>query len=443
MIRVNLEESTRLGVLSEALEIASRARAPTDVFLAFGPRLYKIRPIDFMLSLSTRNLPAGHFKITRRFDVAAVARGEAEVKPVNTWAAFASLPLLTGGFVSDVIATPTPKLFHHLYLKNDPILGDEFAAFGSCIAIPLWDDGKVQNWTLQFRSEPEAYTVAQLEDNLFTGNLIGSMTRTLVAVNEARRLNEALTAQFEQVARVQQALLPDKTPEIPGLRIATSYLTSDQAGGDYFDFFELPDRKWGVVIADAAGHGAAAATVMAMLRAILHCYAPSCQQREATAVGALSFANSKLCKSRLDGNFVTAFLGVYDPKTHEFEFANAGHNPPRVRRADGTIEPVLYDGAGLPLGIMEPYECTSSRLTLRPGDTLVLYTDGITEAFNAQREMFGEQRLDAALRSCSGEADCIIDSIHKALFEHNASRTRSDDQTLVVLERVADSGERE
>jgi len=442
MIRVPIDNTSRLNVLSEALEVASRAKEPTDIFMAFGPRLYKIRPIDFMLSISTRGLPPGQFKITRRFDVAAVRRGEAEVKPIDTWAKFASMPIHSGGFVSEVISTPEPKLFHDVYLKGDPIVADEFASFGSCIAIPLWDDGKVQNWTIQFRTEPRAYSVEELEDNLFNGNLIGSMTRTLVAAREVRRLNAALTQQFEQVARVQQALLPDKTPAIAGLRIATSYLTSDQAGGDYFDFFELPGGKWGVVIADAAGHGAAAATVMAMLRAILHCYAPSCQQREATAVGALTFANAKLCKSRLDGNFVTAFLGVYDPAAHQFEFANAGHNPPRVRRADGTIEVVEYEGAGLPLGIMEPYECGSSTLTLNPGDTLVLYTDGITEAFNASREMFGEHRLDTALRSCDGQADCVVDSIHKALFDHNASRTRSDDQTLVVLERHRDHGAR-
>jgi len=436
MIRVNLDNNPRLGVLAETLEVASKAQAPTDIFVAFGPRLHKIRPIDFMLSLSTRGMEPGTFKITRRFDVSTVTQGAAEVKPVDSWAAFPSLPVYSGGFLGEAIATPTPKMFHDLYLKGDPVVGDEFAKYGSCIVLPLWDDGKVQNWALQFRIEPFAHTQEQLEDALFTGNLIGSMTRTLVAVREAKRLNAALTAQFEQVAKVQQALLPEKTPDIPGLRIATSYLTSDQAGGDYFDFFELPGNRWGVVIADAAGHGAAAATVMAMLRAILHCYAPSCDRREATAVGALSFANGKLCKSRLDGSFVTAFLGVYDPKTGEFRFANAGHNPPRIRRADGTIEIVQYEGAGLPLGILEPYECGESTLRLDPGDTLLLYTDGITEAFNDQKVMFGEARLDAAFHECSGEADCAVDSIHKALFAHTGARTRSDDQTLVVLERI-------
>ncbi len=173
----------------------------------------------------------------------------------------------------------------------------------------------------------------------------------------------------------------------PGSEIApSSYLTSNESGGDYYDFFRLPGERWLILIADVSGHGAAAATVMAMLHAILHCYSPLNGIDRFDPAQIMEFANDRLLNARLEGNFVTAFLAVFDPATGRFDYANAGHNPPRLKDGlSGKITPI--DGAGtLPLGILEDLNATTETIHLKPNDTIVLYTDGITEAFSPPRK---------------------------------------------------------
>jgi sigma-B regulation protein RsbU (phosphoserine phosphatase) len=169
---------------------------------------------------------------------------------------------------------------------------------------------------------------------------------------------------------------------------------------------------------------------MAMLHGILHAYSGPARTPDTV----LRWANERLLNASIDGTFVTAFLGIYAPATGRLTYARSGHNPPLLK--DGSTGKVLaLDGDGAPpLGVFDPYDISSSCLQLKPGDTLVLYTDGITEAFNRTREMFGESRLRASLVECSGQPDCVVDSVHSALFKHTASMSRADDQTLVAVQ---------
>ena len=461
MDRVDLSDNARIPIISEILTLASRAREPQDVFRTFGPRLWRIRPIDYFISLSVRNLPAGSFKITRQYPVTDLLNAPAGTLPPNAnldpWSKWGQMPIHSTGFLASLIADDAPKLLKNLRITDDPVLGNVLADMGSCIALPLFDDGHALNWSIQFRRSPDGYTSEYLEDALLLANLIGSMTRNLVALKQVAQLNRQLTAQFEEVARVQQSLLPAVLPKIPGLDLATSYLTSDQAGGDYYDFFPLPDGRWAIIVADVSGHGAGAATIMAMLRAILHCYEPGCATPADAVVDVLRFTNQRLYAARLEGNFVTAFFCIYDPRDHSLAYASAGHPPPRLKPASGPVR-AIDDAATLPLGLMPEFEVAPGRLVLQPGDALVLYTDGITEQFDlpaaatdpfapaldapvpipgAKREMFGTHRLDAALADCTGAPDCVVASIHQALFAHtHGSRSRADDQTIVALQRT-------
>jgi sigma-B regulation protein RsbU (phosphoserine phosphatase) len=184
------------------------------------------------------------------------------------------------------------------------------------------------------------------------------------------------------------------------------------------------------MIADVSGHGAAAATVMAMLHAIVHCYEPSGEFRPDAA---LAFANRRLMAGGLDGQFVTAFLGVLDAVTGRLEFSNAGHPPPLVKRACSGITEVIRGEGALPLAVADEIEPPLEVLELGPKDTLVLYTDGITEAFDSNREMFGVERLLESVVDCSGAPDCAVDHVHRGLFRHRGAFTRDDDQTLVAV----------
>lgn len=438
---LDLSDNPRIKIIEELLVEASRAREPTDVFKVFGPRMWKIRPIEYFISLSTRNLPEGQYKITRRYGVeemrAAAERNDGTLPSnvnVDPWKTFQQLPAYREGVLGAAIAKGTPKILKDLDLSNDPVLGGDLAEFKSALAIPLLDNGRPLNWSIQFRRDPNAYNEQSLEDAMLLSNLIGAMTRNLVAIKEVERLNKALNAQFEEVARVQQSLLPEKLPQVPGLAIATSYLTSDQAGGDYYDFLPMPDGRLGVLVADVSGHGAGAATIMAMMRAILHCYSGG----DGSASSVLRFVNHRLLGSRLEGNFVTAFFGVYDPAKARLNYASAGHNPPRLyTAATGSIRGI-EDAATLPLGISDDMDVWSEDVQLSPGDAIVLYTDGITEAFSGDgnRRMFGVEKLDEAIRSTGGRPDDIVESIHRSLFTHTQARTRADDQTLVAMQYV-------
>ncbi len=435
---IDTSHSQRLAITMEMLSEVSRAVDPEDAVKAFSSRFWRIRRIDLLLAVSIRNMPKGQYKITRRTRV-VLKDGEysQEYLQENPWKHWQSLPAHSGGFLGQVIAEGRPRLFHHLDLRSDPIIGEEVGGMGSVMALPTFDRGEPLNWTFQFRAEPDFFTVEDLGIALLIGNLFGSITRSLVMLEENRRLTDRLRQQFEEVARVQQSLLPRQLPKVPGVQIATSYLTSEQAGGDYYDFFELPGGKLGIVIADVSGHGPGAATVMAMLHAMIHAYPGD--PESAGPSGVLKFANQRLYEASLDGSFVTAFVGLFDPRTLELTYSNAGHPPPRVKdRTTGKVE-ALEGESTFPMGIIEDYEAPQNCVKLRKGQTLVLYTDGISESrpppgHPRAGRMFGEAGIDAALVECSGAAECVVDSIHRAIFEHTGLRTRADDQTLVVLE---------
>jgi sigma-B regulation protein RsbU (phosphoserine phosphatase) len=426
---VNLDDNRRMGVLVQMVRDISVAESPLHILSAFARYYWDLRPTDYMISLSTKGLPDGQYRVTRQIDVVAVRSGRAPLDDRQKWPDRNQIPVHQGGFLGEVIARKRPQLLHDLDIRSDPVLGDTIAGMGSAMVMPLYDEGEPRYWNLPFRKAREGFTIEELEQAMLVGNLAGGTNTRLLLVQEVKKLNETLRRQFEEVAEVQRSLLPRTTPQIPGLEIATSYLTSEQAGGDYYDFFRFPDGRWGILIADVSGHGAAAATVMAMLHGILHAYTgPSCCPDEV-----LRYANTRLLEAGIEGTFVTAFLGIYDPRDATLVYARSGHNPPILK--DGRTGKVEFlDRAGaLPLGVFDPYEIESDTIQLKPMDTVVLYTDGITEAFNTAREMFGPERLDEALTACTGAPDCVVDSVHAALFKHTGTMVRRDDQTLVAV----------
>ncbi len=438
------DPAARIDVLEQLLSGLSLATSPLHVAELMARHYWRLRPVDYMISLSSRGLKAGEYRITRRYQPLAYARGERSIQSMAPAANPAALPVHQGGLLSTVINQPRPTYIPNLQCHDDPVLGHELAEFRSMIALPLFHEGEPLYWTVQFRREPNAFIQREIEQAWFVGNLIGGANTRLLLVNEIKTLNAQLTRQFDEVARVQRSLLPRQTPELPGLSIATSYLTSQQAGGDYYDFLHLPGGRLGILIADVAGHGAAAATVMAMLHAILHAYeGPTTKPHQI-----LAYANARLASACIEGTFVTAFLGIYDPTSGVLEYSRAGHNPPRLRRCRTGEILSIEDAAGLPLGVLDPYEGASATVTLSPGDLLVLYTDGITEATGMLRSeaadpMFGLAKLDEAIQRAGramcqegGLADQVVQEINDAVYSHTGKLSRADDQTLVVLQRV-------
>lgn len=426
MDSLDLRTNRSLAGLSDMLQRISAMDEPQDIQNAFARTMGNYSRIDAYVSVSVRGLRAGEYKITRRL-LSKEARLRSNANPWRDWD---DIPTHTGGFIAENIATPTPKLHPDLHLTGDPALGDDLAPFRSVMVVPLFDEGRALNWSIGMREAPNSFTEADVEELMLRGNLIGRMTRNLIVRKEVEKLNEERRRQIDMIARIQQSLLPQDLPETAGLTIATSYLPSNEAGGDYYDFFHMGDGKVGVLIADVSGHGAGAAVVVAMLQTILHDF----PDRSCGPAVMLDHANRRLVDKRIDGSFATAFFAVFDEARRSLTFSNAGHNRPLIRRADGRIETV-EGAASLPLGITTEVGYESGTLALGEGDTLILYTDGITEARapGERLDMFGAEGLVASLEECSGEPDCVIQSIHGALYRHTGLRTRDDDQTIVAV----------
>ncbi len=460
---VDLSINPKIAALTQVLREVSAVKDPAEMLKAFGPWVGQRFPRDAFVSVSVRDLPAGKYKITRAV-TSPQSQSNQPTPTGNPWRDWDQLPTYEGGLIGEIIASGEPAVVTGLDLSNDePLskaLGSYAAKLRSVTAMPAFDDGEPLNWSLSFHEKADWEDLDTFVAGLLDMNMMGTATRNLVFRKQAEALNEQLMEQFEQIARIQRQLLPERSPRLDGFTLATSYLTSNVAGGDYFDYFQGEDHRLGIVIADVSGHGAGAATVMAMLRAILHCYRDTLDDPRSVLddiADVARYCNRKLVEANLNGEFATAFFCVLDPQTGTVRWTRCGHNPPMIRRRDGTIV-LLESAATLPLGIESSIEFSSDWCIMDPGDTLILYTDGITEARaprhlsanppnsssrdsseQSELEMFGPGRLMEALHTCTGKPQCAIDAVHKALYQFTHKLERDDDQTLVVIQRVIES----
>ena len=229
---------------------------------------------------------------------------------------------------------------------------------------------------------------------------------------------------------IQTSLLPKAPPETPGYDIAGISLPAQTVGGDYFDYLPLDDGL-GLCVGDVSGKGLPASLMMANVQATLHGQAPASD----TVSACLGRINKLLCQRIRKGSFVTLIYGILDPHHHRFRYANAGHNRPYLRAADGTVR--RLDRGGLALGFLPDHTYQEASLTLAPGDLLLLYSDGIPEAMNLAREQYGEERLVALLKSHSaGSVEALINHIVKTVQHHAGTAPPSDDMTLLAVRRV-------
>ncbi len=256
------------------------------------------------------------------------------------------------------------------------------------------------------------------------------MAEGLERAREVQKERDRLESELDLARRIQQRLLPAAPPQVPGLEVAGHSEPAREVGGDYYDHIPLGDGRVLLVIADVSGKGVPAALLMSAFRASLMSQDVDRSQPDEVA-GRL---NAFLHRSVDPGKFVTAFVGFLDGRTGRFVYANAGHNPPALVRADGTVE-WLATG-GLILGILPESRFESGEATLAPGDLLVLYTDGVTEGADAATEQFGEDRLVQALLRRRGEScDAIANGVVREVRAFEGETGPADDITMLVARR--------
>lgn len=274
------------------------------------------------------------------------------------------------------------------------------------------------------------------EDEL--GDLAVSFNEMAAAVKQGQEEaieRERLERELETAREIQEKLLPHEMPVVSGFEITGTSLPSQQVGGDYFDFLDIGDGQLGIAIADVSGKGIPAALLMANLQASLHA-----QVFQPGKVADVAYRINNLLYRSTDAHmFVTFFYGILDKKRSIFTSTNAGHNQPLLFRADGRIER-LGEG-GLILGFQPDVHYDQQTVTIRPGEVIVLYTDGITEAGDPTSEMvaddlFGVERLvDIIQANLNNSAREIQAAILEAIAGHTHNAPQYDDITLVVIKR--------
>ena len=236
-----------------------------------------------------------------------------------------------------------------------------------------------------------------------------------------------------QVAReIQNTFIPDSLPEIPGWALAARWKTARQVGGDFYDLIELDNGRLGLFIADIADKGIPAALFMSLTRTLVRAAAKDVGHPAET----LRRVNDLLIPDTQQGMFVTAVYGILSPETGEFLYANAGHNPPLwVKSNAGEMERLTR--TGMALGVLEGTEMKERSIYLAPGDSLLLYTDGLTEAFSPAGELFGEERLSNILQSAEGTLDETLGTVENAVKKFMSTLPPADDLTMLAVRRIA------
>ena len=231
---------------------------------------------------------------------------------------------------------------------------------------------------------------------------------------------------------VQKAFLPQQCPEIPGYELDSYYQAANHIGGDYYDYIPLSDGKYAVVVADVVGHGVAAAMFMAKLSAETR----FCLASEPDVAKAIVNLNNRMSVLDVE-RFITFLLVVVDPANENAIIVNAGHMPPIVRQTDsGEIVEPGQEEAGLPIAIMEDIDYEAVRWPVRPGDVMLLYTDGINEAMDADDNEFGMERIRELAKAHQGGTE-IKDKIVGEVLQHVGDAPPFDDMCLVVIRRTA------
>ncbi len=252
-------------------------------------------------------------------------------------------------------------------------------------------------------------------------------------LHEEHVLRRELERDLEFATQVQLGFLPKSRPVVPGYGFGDYYEAALSVGGDYFDYIALPDGRVAMAIGDVAGKGMPAALLMARLYSSTRFQLLTRKSVEA----AVSGLNEELASSGLGHRFITFLLMLLDPSENTVTIVNAGHLPPRIRHLDGTVTALARDAASLPLGIMPELTYSSETSPILPGDMILAYTDGVSEAMNVAHEMYGTDRLVNFFSRASGEVGEVISQLVEDVEEFTGDATSRDDTCIIGVQRFA------
>ena len=319
---------------------------------------------------------------------------------------------------------PTSDLFELEYLQKFDIR--------SLLITPLMTRGEVVGAMLVDQgTRPRKFTQHEIDV------VMGIANQAAVAIESARlghAVEEKKRLEYELglARQIQASFLPDACPQIRGYDICSQWNPAREVSGDFYDFIQLRDGRLGIVIADVSDKGMAAAMFMALSRTIMRTMAIG----KPTVHETIERANDVILTDARSEMFVTVFYAVLDPQTNRLTYANAGHNPPLIYRA-AHRQVTMLKGRGMALGVLPDVSYEEHEIQLEPGDMILLYTDGATDAINAQEEEFSADRLaELVALNARTSPDEMVASIIRSLADFAGEGVRFDDVTLVGIKRI-------
>ena len=427
--RQRVAELTALNALGDdLLHSLPEAAATGDLFLRHAPRF--LPETGLQLCLFDPSAPEQRQVVADWRNDAAHPGGDAPLTGPWAWLREERQSLL----VADAGRDPLPFAWDEAQDGPRP---------GSLILVPLLAAGP---------DTPDAerciggIQMSQAQPGAFSPGTLPSVTalaHQLAAALENARLHqealahERLERELALARGIQTSFLPAGVPQVAGWGFAASLEPARHVSGDFYDFIPLPGGRWGILIADVADKGMPAALYMALARTLIRAHAPDHANDPAACLRA---ANDQILADTQSDLFVTVFYGILDPATGDMPFANAGHNPPLLCHRDSRPAEPLRN-TGMALGVVSGMPLEDGRAALGPGDYLVLYTDGVTEAHDRDLQAFGDERLrTTALAADGAPVAAIHQQILAAVEAFVGGAPQFDDLTLLVVGRELAKG---
>jgi sigma-B regulation protein RsbU (phosphoserine phosphatase) len=333
---------------------------------------------------------------------------------------------LTGWMISNKKTLIT----NDIYSDKRFFIKDKDQPIKSLLSVPLILKGELKGSINVFNKKGDA---TFSDDDVRLLSIIA--TQSAQVIENARLYDEEkklllLREEMETAYNIQMKLLPDEPPRIPGYDVFGKSIPAKEVGGDYFDFIFYRDNEFVFCLGDVVGKGIPAALLMSNTQATLRGQI----ENNLSPAKCMEHSNSLLYESTSFDRFVTLFLGILDYSKHIIKYCNAGHNYPLLfRKSGGTIS---LDTGDLVLGAIEKYSYNEGQTEMEPGDTLLLYSDGITEAFDENDEQYGEEKLKKTVeKNINESARELSGRIVSSVREHTGTRKQSDDITLMIIKR--------
>ncbi len=356
------------------------------------------------------------------FSFLQAVREQDDVLTVDVWSDWQDLlPLgFPGDLITDLMSARGNRGRQQAQTDTNSLLAVPLSVKGDVLGVMLVEESHV----------PARFHQRRLE--LFTG--IAQQAALAIQNDRLQREmaeRERLEQELQLAREIQETFMPSQLPLLPGWELTVTWRAARQVAGDFYDFFELPGRRLGLVIADVADKGIPAALFMALTRALVRAAA----LEDVSPAVVLAHVNDLLVSDAQQGMFVTAVYAVLSLETGQLVYANAGHHLPLLLRSHtGDLE--RLERVGIALGVLEGIQYGERDITLEPGDYLILYTDGITEAFSPEGEIYGEERLWATIQTaCADGAQAMMKAVDDSVIAFIGDSPPSDDVTLMIVRR--------